>query len=113
MNNERNYTIGAEDIVAVDVHFENQIEKLIHDILSVDVGESFAISIYDLVNLMLHPTKEDYLKLYKIAAYKLLTRLKHVDIDRARNLVWVCDEARCVVYFGMKDSHGFFELKDL
>lgn len=106
MNNERNYTIGAADIVAADVHFENQIEQLTHDILGVDVGESFAISIDALVNTMIPTYKEDPFKAYWRAANKLLARLNHANRDRFKGWCFCCDEDRSIVYFGIKDDFG-------
>lgn len=106
MNNERNYTIGAADIVAADVHFENQIEQLIHDILGVDVGESFAISIDALVNTMLPKYKEDPFKEYWRAANKLLARLNQASRGRFIGWNFCCDEGRSIVYFGIKDKFG-------
>lgn len=106
MENERNYTIGAEDIVAVDVHFENQIEKLINDVLGVDVGDSFAISIDALVNTMLPTSKEDPFKVYWRAANKLLVRLNHANRDKFKGWCFCCDEGRSIVYFGIKDEFG-------
>lgn len=106
MENELNYTIGAEDIVAVDVHFENQIEKLINDVLGVDVGDSFAISIDALVNTMLPTSKEDPFKVYWRAANKLLARLNRTSGGRFIGWSFCCDEGRSIVYFGIKDEFG-------
>lgn len=103
----------ASEHEAVPLHSESQIQLLVHDVISVDAGKSFAISINLLVTTMLPHPQDDYLKAYKIAADKLLIRLKNADCDRARRMAWCCDEVRHIVYFGMKDHHGRFECKDL
>ncbi|MCS6235644.1 hypothetical protein G3495_10980 [Shewanella baltica] len=109
MNNTPNYTEASEHD-AVPLHSESQIQLLVNDVISVDAGKSFAISIELLVTTMLPHPQEDYLKSYKRAAMMLLIRLNDADRDRFKGFSFACDEGRSIVYFGIKDEFGSLEI---
>lgn len=100
----------ASEHEAVPLHSESQIQLLVHDVISVDAGKSFAISIDLLVTTMLTHPQEDYLNSYKRAAMMLLIRLNDADRDRFRDFSFACDECRSIVYFGIKDKFGRIEI---